>query len=118
MMEELMFDDLEVDFCRSQRTGDIVLVLQKRYNDYERFAKITKYGGGRTHSYVIISKGRNGSGWHCCITQLRKLVKHVEQKGFACQNHVPSPVQPHVVEKGGRTFTKVVVGEGQTKELE
>ncbi|GLT54977.1 hypothetical protein SLA2020_281350 [Shorea laevis] len=118
MVEELWSGDLAADFCRSRRTGDTVIVLQKRQNDFGRFLEFTEYGGGRRRSHVIIPEGRDGSGWHHCISQLRKLVKHVEQKGCAGKNAIPLPVQPQVVEKGGKTFAEVLVGEGQKKELE
>ncbi|GLT55585.1 hypothetical protein SLA2020_286950, partial [Shorea laevis] len=118
MVEELWSGDPAADFCRSRRTGDTVIVLQKRQNDFGRFLELTEYGGGRRRSHVIIPQGRDGSGWHHCISQLRKLVKHVEQKGGAGRNVIPLPVQSQVVEQGGKTFAEVLVGEGQNKELE
>jgi hypothetical protein len=57
MVEELWSGDLEAEFCRSRRTGDTVLVLQKRQNDFGRFVEITEYGGGRRRSLCYYSGG-------------------------------------------------------------
>lgn len=120
MMEELMSGDSAMEFSRSHRVGDTVLVLQKRQNDFEMFVEITNYGGGKRRSYVIIREGRDGSRWNRVISQLRRLVKHVDQKGSASPKTVSTPAQPREVERGdrGRTFVEVVVGKGQTKEIE
>lgn len=97
---------------------ETVLVLQKRQNDFGMFMEITEYGGGRRCSYVIIWEGCEGSGWERCISQLRRLVKHVEQTGIVGPKTAPTSGKPWEVERGRRTFAEVVAGKGQTKEKE
>ncbi|GLT64331.1 hypothetical protein SLA2020_368340 [Shorea laevis] len=59
-----------------------------------------------------------GPRWQWMAPQLRKLVKHVEQKGFAGKNVIPLRFSHRWWRRGDGRFAEVVVGEGQTKELE
>lgn len=117
-MEQLLIGALSVELCRTRRVGDKFLVLQKRRNNYGTFMELIEYGGGGRRRYVIIPEGRDSIGWGCCVSQLRRLVKHVEQTGIVDLEIDPTKGQPRVVEWRQQTFAEAVAGKGLTKEIE
>jgi hypothetical protein len=103
-MEQLLIGALSVELCRTRRV-------------VWTFMELTEYGGGGRHSYVITPEGHDTIGWGCCVLQLRRLVKHVEQTGIVDPEIDPTKGQPRVVEWGQRTFAEAMAGKGQTKEI-
>jgi hypothetical protein len=54
------------------REGELRLLFRVRYaareNNHGRFMELSKYGGGGRHSFIIVLKGQDGSGWGNCFS--------------------------------------------------
>jgi hypothetical protein len=60
----------------------MVHILQRRGNAHGRFLELSDYGNGGQRTFVILSEGREGSGWANCLVQLRQLEKYFEKKAI------------------------------------
>jgi len=71
----------------------------------------------RFKSYIIVPKGRESCEWESCISQVRRLVKHLAPAGVAGQQkrHLHGQVRPV---EARRTFAAVVTGQRVEKERE
>jgi hypothetical protein len=112
VMEELVPGTVELGACRSHRVGESVIVFQKRGSKYGKFMKITEFGCGRTHSYIVLPEGRDSCGWRHCLPQIDRLIKYVGKQEASKKKVNPTPVktQPLV---GGKSFVEVVMNKGK-----
>jgi hypothetical protein len=119
-MEELRQGGEMRDFCRTIRVGSTVHILQWRGNTHGRFLVLLEFGNGGRRTFVIISKGREGSGWANCLAQLRKLEKFFtktddgENKGGKIQTAQKMEMKP--ANHGGWTFAAVLIRQGHDQE--
>lgn len=86
-MEDLTKGDELREFCRTFQIGSTAYIVQRQENNHRRFMDLSKYGGERRCIFIIVPEGQEGSGWVTCISQMRWVVKHFEQKGvFGSRN--------------------------------
>jgi hypothetical protein len=77
MMNELVLETTGIGACRDHRERDSVMFLQKRMNKYGKYMEITEFGQGGRRGFIVIPEGSESQGWRQCISQLGRLLKHL-----------------------------------------
>lgn len=78
--------------------------------------ELSEYGAEGQRSFIIISEGRDSSGWGNCVSPMRKVVKYFEQKGAVRSRNGEAfganPAMPRSVEQGQHSYVDVLLGKG------
>jgi hypothetical protein len=109
MMNELVPETTGIGACRDNRERDSVMFLQKRMNKYGKYMEITEFGQGGRRGFIVIPEGSESQGWRQCISQLGRLLKHLNLVRDANEKKTVRSVPTRAVVPG-RTFADVVEG--------
>lgn len=69
------------EFCRTFRIGSKSCIVQRGENNHGRFMELLEYSGGGWRSFIISSKGQEGSGGQLRLSDEVGGEIYFEQKG-------------------------------------
>ena len=92
------------------------MFLQKRMNKYGKYMEITEFGRGGRCGFIVIPERCKGQGWRHCISQMGRLLKHLNHVGDANAEKIVTSAPTRAVVPG-LMFADVMEGKqllGQT----
>jgi hypothetical protein len=116
MMNELVLETTGISACRDHLASDSVMFLQKQMNKYGKYMEITEFGRGGRRGFIVIPEGRECQGWRQCLSQLGRLLKHLNHVRDAKEEKNVRSVLIRTVVLG-RTFADVVEGKQQQGQM-